>query len=329
MSEAANHPNGVNGAYKPQPLALPPSTPSATEVPTTTWLLEQLLVPFGPELVKWRVHETRKVYGRLQGLVLPYADPRAYKDRLNALLTPAGWSDQFAIIPIPTKILVTCTLTIPSLGCHSATGEEWARDENAVTAAEAQAFKRACTGFGLGRYLYYFEGKWFDIDREKRPKSIAPLPDWATPAGWKSGLRPPVVTGDEAVAAEADGAEPAVQSSRSCATLVDHNGKNAIREIQEMEEELGKTLYRGILKSIARVWKPEEIREIALQKSVLRHMAAAQRGLIRAAQAIAKLNRPTVLQIFQTLDVDRIEKVSDLETLHKIVVALERAAETE
>jgi hypothetical protein len=44
------------------------------------------------------------------------------------------------------------------LGLHSATGEEWADDENAGTSAEAQAFKRACAYFGLGRYLYYFSG---------------------------------------------------------------------------------------------------------------------------------------------------------------------------
>jgi len=39
------------------------------------------------------------------------------------------------------------------LGTHSGTGEAWADDENAMTAAEAQAFKRACSCFGLGRYL--------------------------------------------------------------------------------------------------------------------------------------------------------------------------------
>ena len=56
------------------------------------------------------------------------------------------------------KVLVTCELTIFGLGSHSATGEEWADNDNAGTAAEAQAFKRACSCFGLGRYLYYFTG---------------------------------------------------------------------------------------------------------------------------------------------------------------------------
>jgi hypothetical protein len=51
---------------------------------------------------------------------------------------------------VVAKILVACELTIFGLGFHSATGEEWADDDNAVTSAEAQAFKRACTCFGLG-----------------------------------------------------------------------------------------------------------------------------------------------------------------------------------
>jgi len=52
------------------------------------------------------------------------------------------------------KVLVTCTVTVTGLGSHSGSGEEWADDENAMTSAEAQAFKRACSCFGLGRYFY-------------------------------------------------------------------------------------------------------------------------------------------------------------------------------
>src|ERR1700730_15148847 len=57
-------------------------------------------------------------------------------------------------------------------------------------AFEAQSFKRACSCFGLGRYLYYFTGTWVDLDGRKRPKSVPRLDGWATPEGWKQGLRP-------------------------------------------------------------------------------------------------------------------------------------------
>src|SRR5205809_5977568 len=91
---------------------------------------------------------------------------------------------------IVAKVLVTCELIIFGLGSHAATGEEWADNDNAGTSAEAQAFKRACSCFGLGRYLYYFVGQWVDLDERKRPKSVPQLPKWATPAGWLAGLRP-------------------------------------------------------------------------------------------------------------------------------------------
>jgi len=112
---------------------------------------------------------------------------RAYTDRLNALFSPAGWTRKYAIHTsanfersrdqkIVAKVLVTCELMIFGLGSHSATGEEWADNDNAGTGAEAQAFKRACSCFGLGRYLYYYDGVWVDLDERKRPKSIPLLP---------------------------------------------------------------------------------------------------------------------------------------------------------
>src|SRR5206468_4109800 len=150
-------------------------------------------------VIEWRVTNTAK--DKRRGQVMPYADQRAYTDRLNALVTPAGWTRKYAIHTSANfqrgkdqktvaKILVTCELTIFGIGSHSATGEEWADDENALTAAEAQAFKRSCACLGLGRYLYYFEGVWVDIDDRKRPKKIPTLPEWATPDGWRKGLRP-------------------------------------------------------------------------------------------------------------------------------------------
>lgn len=42
------------------------------------------------------------------------------------------------------KILVTCEVTIACIGTNSGTGEEWSDKENALTGAEAQAFKGPC-----------------------------------------------------------------------------------------------------------------------------------------------------------------------------------------
>src|ERR1700675_3871002 len=188
------------------PVSGPPPAmlaPGVLQVPTERIkeLFAALEVPFGPSQIEWRVMNTTKGQQPARGQVVPYADQRAYTDRLNALFTPAGWTRKYTIHTsanferskdqkIAAKVLVTCELTIFGLGSHSATGEEWADDDNSCTAAEAQAFKRACSCFGLGRYLYYFTGTWVDLDDRKRPKTVPQLPDWATPEGSWRGLRP-------------------------------------------------------------------------------------------------------------------------------------------
>src|SRR5690348_16942522 len=162
-------------------------------------IIAELAVPFEPSLIEWRVTNTTK--DKARGQVIPYADQRAYIDRLNALVSPAGWTRKYAVHTSANferskdqktiaKVLVTCELTIFGVGSHSATGEAWSDDDNASTSAEAQAFKRAAACFGLGRYLYYFRGIWVDLDARKRPKKLPKVPSWATPEGWRNGLRP-------------------------------------------------------------------------------------------------------------------------------------------
>jgi hypothetical protein len=154
MSPANGHAN--DSANIPstavQQFAPPPSdtnipivlTPTVTKIRD---LIISLEVPFHASVIEWRVTNTSKG-GSPRGQVMPYADQRAYTDRLNALFTPAGWTRRYTIHTsanfersqdqkIVAKVLVTCELTIFGLGSHSATGEEWADDNNAATAAAA------------------------------------------------------------------------------------------------------------------------------------------------------------------------------------------------
>ena len=63
-------------------------------------LFTQLEAPFDPALIKWRVMRAFD-YGR-SGVILPFADPRAYTDRLNALFTPSGWTREYTITTVPS-----------------------------------------------------------------------------------------------------------------------------------------------------------------------------------------------------------------------------------
>jgi len=251
-----------------------------------------LEIPFEPSVIEWRVTNTSKGDGRLRGQGIPYADQRAYTDRLNALVSPAGWTRKYTVHTsanfqrakdqkIAAKVFVTCDLTIFGIGSHSATGEEWADGENAGTAAEAQAFKRSCACFGLGRYLYHFTGTWVDLDHRKCPKTIPKLVGWATPEGWRQGLRPGHASHSKASITKRN--NQTHHSGRTQGTE-----RELVQRIEGMAELLGKGLYQGLLKTIATAWEPRDITDVVVLEKVLAHMQAAERGLKRLEVALAR-----------------------------------------
>lgn len=296
-------------------------------------LVAALEVPFDASQIEWRVMNTTKNGQPIRGQVVPYADQRAYTDRLNALFTPAGWTRKYSIHTsanferskdqkIVAKVMVTCEVTVFGLGSHSATGEEWADDDNAVTSAEAQSFKRACTCLGLGRYLYYFTGTWVDLDDHKRPKSVPQLAGWATPAGWLQGLRPRCATEQEGLKAANAGNGGNAPGNQS-GTI----GKGDVaREIERMESVVGKRMYRGLLKSVARAWNPRDIQDPGIQKKVLAQMQAAERGLLRTKAAQEKAGLASFAAVLGSLKLSSLEQVDNLKTLQEIVIALEGRA---
>ena len=66
--------------------------------------------------------------------------PSRLQDRLNDVVTPSGWTREYTVHTVSPiarmkkdktlqsgKVLITCVVTIPSIGTHSGSGEEWAR----------------------------------------------------------------------------------------------------------------------------------------------------------------------------------------------------------
>jgi hypothetical protein len=291
-----------------------------------------LEVPFDPSVIEWRVTNTSKGNGPSRGQVIPYADQRAYTDRLNALFSPAGWTRKYTVHTsanfqrakdqkTTAKVFVTCDLTIFGIGSHSATGEEWADDENAGTAAEAQAFKRSCACFGLGRYLYYFTGTWVDLDDRKRPKTVPKLAGWATPEGWRQGLRPGQTSNSQpSMPTKSNGN----QTHQSAGTP--GRQRELVQRIEGMSDLLGKGLYRGLLKTIAIAWKPGDITDIGILEKVFIHMQAAERGLKRLEAALDRTGPEPLATILRSFNLNSLDRVESLDTLHKIVLALEARA---
>ena len=187
----------------------------------------------------------------------------------------------------------------------------------------SQAFKRACSCFGLGRYLYYFTGVWVDLDERKRPKNIPRLFGWATPQGWRQGLRP---------SQEADTDCPIPLRMRTQCRLVKgarrkpRRSNDVVRQIEAMETALGRRLYRGVLKSGARVWNPTEIRDADVLRNVLEQMQAAERGLLRLKAALNRVEPGTLVPVLHSLGFSSLDQVDSLESLKRVVLEVERMA---
>jgi hypothetical protein len=332
-------------------------------------LLAELEVPFPPDHVHWRVMNTSN--DKKRGQIVPYADPRAYTDRLNALFSPQGWTRTYRVETmnnitrvkkgetiVTGKVLVTCTVTIAGLGSHSGTGEEWADDDNGFTAADAQAFKRACCQFGLGRYFYDFVAPWVDLDQNRQPKKTPPLPAWAMPENWRKGMRPPGRngngkapssnnpganggngTGHTAVAqarpsnganGQASGSIPVPGNGH--ASTGKTNGTNDTTSgdldarILQMEASVGTALYRNILREHGRVNQPKLIRDVAVKQNVLRVLESAARGINRLNAVTQRLDSTTVGALLTKLQAPPLDQLADMKMLEQVVFGLEELA---
>jgi len=97
--------SGPNGHVHENSKSIAVASPAVSVMPAVPQfsaervkeLVAALEVPFPPSLIEWRVTNTTKNQQPVRGQVIPYADQRAYTDRLNALFTPAGWTRKYAI----------------------------------------------------------------------------------------------------------------------------------------------------------------------------------------------------------------------------------------
>ena len=163
-----------------------------------------LAEPFPASAVAWRAGSVSRDKKRAQALA--YAEPRVYEDRLNEVLGP-DWSCRFTSWG---EQRLTCELIVRFRDddgeireiTRTSSGEFDSGDRVAQgTAAEAQAFKRACSKFGLGRYLYDLPASWVAYDENSRRLTETPtLPARSLPK--PAALKAEAVREPQAVAAE-------------------------------------------------------------------------------------------------------------------------------
>lgn len=146
-----------------------------SEYPSDTF--SRLRAPFDVELIKWRIGARMKS-NRNRAQALPYIDARLVQDRLDEVVGPENWRNEFSTAPMGGGVM--CTLSIRVGGewigkADVAQQDEVADDahdpekdrEIAVKAAASNALKRAAVQWGIGRYLYSFEAPWVNLEHEK------------------------------------------------------------------------------------------------------------------------------------------------------------------
>ena len=94
-----------------------------------------------------------------KALALAYLDARDVMDRLDDVLSPAGWQDDY-VETVKGRVICRIGIILPDVGWV------WKSDGAGDTAVEGEkggisdAFKRAAVKWGIGRYLYRMDAVW-------------------------------------------------------------------------------------------------------------------------------------------------------------------------
>lgn len=142
-------------------------------------LLKQLKNPFDPKFVKWRVGATNA--DKTKGIALAYIDSREVTKRLDDVCGIERWRDRLTEV----KDGFICEIDIKI-------DDEWVTRSNAagntqleaIKGGASDAFKRAASVWGVGRYLYYLPNVWVPIKPQGKSYVLAELPElpeWALP----------------------------------------------------------------------------------------------------------------------------------------------------
>lgn len=128
-------------------------------------IFQRLAAPLPPNKVSWRVGQVTKNDPH-KASALCYIDARDVMERLDEVLTPAGWSDSYCET---VKGRLICTISIK-------VGDQWISKSDGAgdTAVEGEkgaisdSFKRAAVKWGIGRYLYDIPIQWVAINQYKQ-----------------------------------------------------------------------------------------------------------------------------------------------------------------
>ena len=142
-------------------------------------LLKQLKNPFDPKFVKFRLGATN--VDKTKGIALAYVDSREVMKRLDDVCGVGGWQDKY--IPVDGGFICEISILINNVWVTKSNAAGNTKLE-AIKGGASDAFKRAASVWGVGRYLYYLPNAWVAIRQQGNSyvlDEIPELPEWAQP----------------------------------------------------------------------------------------------------------------------------------------------------
>lgn len=137
---------------------------------------------FPAEVIEWK---PQSVSGS-RALAIAYIDARAVMDRLDEVMGPGNWADDYVILEDGSAL---CKLSL-RLGGEWITKHDVGSESDQPDAGDrrkasvSDALKRAAVKWGVGRYLYRLPAQWVDWDPQKKRFAKQPqLPAQFLPRG--------------------------------------------------------------------------------------------------------------------------------------------------
>lgn len=125
--------------------------------------------PFAPEDLEWRLQTALEE--QLRGLAVPYVTNRAIQNRLDEVVGPENWRNEYTPWhSAGKKGAQICGLSLYFEGRGWVTKWDGAEDTDIepVKGGLSDSMKRAAVQWGVGRVLYSMDTVWVDIEKRGR-----------------------------------------------------------------------------------------------------------------------------------------------------------------
>lgn len=127
----------------------------------------ELARPFAPEDLEWRLQKT--IESKLRGIAVPYVTNRAIQARLDDVVGPDGWYNEYKPWHRSgQKEAQICGISIyfPEKGFITKWDGAEDSDIEPVKGGLSDSMKRAAVQWGIGRVLYGMDVVWVDIEKQ-------------------------------------------------------------------------------------------------------------------------------------------------------------------